>query len=687
MQQNVQQVSRAIALGVVLVLAGAGAGMICFPIYSFMGAGIALGAGGLLCLGLLFLTCYRLDLPEGKAFDEAASAYFHALVPEAAQNPQAFASRIKRVTNQSTWYSALLFLSALEASAGIVAVALSYSGTIRPALYAVAGLVAILGILGRSLFVKIDDPDYPAEMIADAAAWPALNRILEEVRAALGARQIHRVVVVPGEGCSVSSTANRFGLGSRNTMEIGLYLPAVLSEDELRALFAHELNHISNKDTLIGFKSTLNRIRWKAMRDQAMEKSFITRVLFGGFAEYYYQTLTVHHAAVGKPHEFLADSRAVILVGSEAFASMLYKAHYLSEFMGDGVDFNKLKDASDIPADYYSADLARLTTETPEKKTDFDQRLREGTSGDFDTHPSFAERLSAAGATDFDYQVSLSPETPIRGELARRLPYYDELWNEHMLKEWESYQQEQADARQTVEKFNGALSDVDDCFEYAMALETLGRYEDALAFYDRMEQSEFASPVLTFRRGLCHLALEKDEGMELIRKAAEENPYLVEGAMDLVYGYLASRGRFEELEKSREWFEDKSEVLDRLNQEQGGISKGDTLLPVELDSDMKARLDEKFFALKRISNVYFLRKHVRLADMGPLFVGFETGIYDANKKDTAKVSEVIEEFLPELGFEGYAVYPYEGNVLLFTRTFLDISGARIYSRREYKKQS
>lgn len=687
MQQNVQKVSRAIALGVVLVLAGAGAGIFCFPIYSFMGAGIALGAGGLLCLGLLFLTCYRLDLPDGKAFDEAATAYFHALVPEAAKNPRAFAARIKRVTNQSTWYSVLLFVAALEASAGIVAVALSYSGTIRPALYAVAGLVAILGILGRSLFVKIDEPDYPSEMVADTAAWPALLRLLEEVRAALGARPIHRLVVVPGEGCSVSSTANPFGFGSRNTMELGLYLPAVLEEDELRALFAHELNHISNKDTLIGFKSTLNRVRWKAMRDQAMEKNFITRVLFGGFAEYYYQTLTVHHAAVGKPHEFLADSRAVGLAGPEAFASMLYKAHYLSEFMGDGIDFSKLTDASGIPSDYYSADLRRLTSETPSEKAAFDQRLRDGKSGDFDTHPSFAERLEAAGAPGFDYNVSLAPGTAIRGELTRSLPYYDHLWKAHMLKEWESYQEEQEDARHIVEKFDGALSDADDCFEYAMALETLRRYEDALAFYDRMEKTEFASPVLTFRRGLCHLALDRDEGLDLVRKAAEENPYLVEGAMDLVYGYLASRGRFEELEKSREWFEGKSEVLDQLNREQSGISKGDTLLPVALDADMKARLGEKFFGLKRVSNVYFLCKDVQLADMGPLFVGFETGVYDANKKDTAKVSEVIEEFLPELGFEGYAVYPYEGNVLLFTRTFLDISGARIYSRRETKKQS
>lgn len=687
MQQNVQKVSRTIVLGVVLVLAGAGAGIFCFPIYSFMGAGIALGTGGLLGLGVLFLTCYRLDLPEGKAFDDAATQYFHKLVPEAAKNPQAFAGRIKRVTNQSTWYSALLFVSALEASAGIVAVALSYSGTIRPALYAVAGLVAILGILGRSLFVKLDEPDYPPEMVADPAAWPTLLRLLEEVRAAMGARPIHQLVVVPGEGCSVSSTANRFGLGGRNTMELGLYLPAVLSEDELRALFAHELNHISNKDTLIGFKSQLNRIRWKAMRDQAMEKHFIIRVLFGGFAEYYYQTLTVHHAAVGKPHEFLADSRAVGLAGPESFASMLYKVHYLSEFMGDGIDFNQLKDASGIPSDYYSADLRRLASETPEKKAGFDQRLRDGKSGDFDTHPSFAERLAAAGATGFDYSVSLTPGTKVQEELARSLPYYDNLWKTHMLKEWESYQEEQAEARQIVQKFDGALTDVDDCFEYAMALETLRRYEDALAFYDRMEQTEFASPVLTFRRGLCHLALDRDEGMDLIRKAAEENPYLVEGAMDLVYGYLASRGRFEELEKSREWFEDKSEVLDRLNQEQSGISKGDTLLPVALDADVKARLAEKFFGLKRVSNVYFLRKDVQLADRGPLFVGFETGIYDANKKDTAKVSEIIEEFFPELGFEGYAVYPYEGNVFLFTRTFLDVAGARIYSRREYKKQS
>jgi len=684
MIRNAKIMKTAMLAACALFLISLGIGVFCILSFSIKTASIVILVGGLLSLALLFAACYLLNTREDEETQKDDYEFFQSLVPEANKNPEKFGAKLGRLTSQSTQYIALLIAVSLEAATGVIVLSLYVSISARISFYIALGLLTIVFLLIRSLFVKVEDIEYPSEMIATLQNWPELLGIVSRVQKSVDARPIHRVAVVPGDGCSVSSKSNSLGFNVKNTLQIGHYLLGFCDEEEMKALLAHEFSHISNKDTLIGFKFYANQVRWEQLSARAARQNFIIRILFGEFAFYYSKNLSIYHAALGKALEYHADQRGVSLTSPEVFARMLYKVLYLSNFRG-GVSLPEINEASQIPVDFYTQDFARLRNGLDAGKTAFDQHLASSVSMEFDSHPSFVERLSKVNMDAFSYEIQLNPSTPLQKECDAQLPYYDDLWFSSITEEWNDYKEGQTEAQKIVDAYQKDFKNEEACWEYGIALEQLGKYPEAIAFYDEMKLNYPINFTIDFRKGLCLLSLDNEEGLTLLKESANQDPYLIEGALDIIYDYLMSHNQQDTFEEYRAWFEDRSKVLNQLQKESRGIEGGDVLMPVDLDSAMQQAVIQGFSTQKRVSAVYFLQKEVKVAGTSPLLVGFETGIYDANQKDTDAVAEIMNELSPQVGFDSYVVYPYEGNVMLFLKTFLDIDGAKIYTKKMAKE--
>jgi len=282
---------------------------------------------------------------------------------------------------------------------------------------------------------------------------------------------------------------------------------------------------------------------------------------------------------LGKALEYHADLRGVSLTSPEVFARMLYKVLYLSNFRGD-VSLAEIAEASQIPVDFYTQDFARLRKGLNSEKTAFDQRLASSVSMEFDSHPSFQERMSRVAADAFSYEINLEPSAPLQKECDAQLPYYDALWFDSIMEEWNEYKKGQVEAQKIADEYHKDFKNEEACWQYGMALEQLGKHPEAIEFYNEMKLNYPTNFTIDFRKGICLLSQENEEGLTLLKESANQDPYLIEGALDMIYDYLMSHNKQDAFEEYRAWVEERSKVLKQLQKEERGIRVGVILVQV-----------------------------------------------------------------------------------------------------------
>ncbi|QYX76516.1 M48 family metallopeptidase [Streptomyces akebiae] len=105
--------------------------------------------------------------------------------------------------------------------------------------------VALADAAYRTIFLTTDTPE--DEVLADVGQAPQLYGLVQEVAAELGTEPPSIIRFTTNANAAVIETDTRFiGLGEGNRcLVIGLPLLAVLTQDQLRAVLAHELAHFS----------------------------------------------------------------------------------------------------------------------------------------------------------------------------------------------------------------------------------------------------------------------------------------------------------------------------------------------------------------------------------------------------------------------------------------------------------
>ena len=264
---------------------------------------------------------------------------------------------------------------------------------------AVVALFLIFSIL-RSVLFRVP---LPPGMVVQKADYPYLYELVESLRKPMKLRR-HKLEILVDWDCNAYAFSRpAFGLMGPATHHIGLSLPllASLSEDQLKAVLAHELAHFSRMHS--GFTSWVSRMQttWVLLLER-LQKNRITGFPYRAFYRWYVRRLSAYTTVLRRHNEFEADRLAAEVVGKRALAQALLRMELRKSLVIDDhwreIWRNALID--EVPVDQA---VSRLLIRLEREHLDPEEALGElrwalGEHTEFcDSHPSLSDRLQALG--------------------------------------------------------------------------------------------------------------------------------------------------------------------------------------------------------------------------------------------------------------------------------------------------
>ncbi len=195
------------------------------------------------------------------------------------------------------------------------------------------GSIVVAAVLLRELALAIFDRDEDPVRIPFSygrEALPDLFRLVDEVAAAVGTRGVERVLVTPSQEFGVFDApapgALAFLRRRRRHLVVGLPYVYSLSLDELRAVIAHELGHLT-----LGHQ-TITRFTWHFIRRIAGRLETLREAEFWMLNPLYWSSrvsLAVFEAIYHpwwRLQEYDADRRSALAVGANHAVAGLRRA-------------------------------------------------------------------------------------------------------------------------------------------------------------------------------------------------------------------------------------------------------------------------------------------------------------------------------------------------------------------------
>ena len=150
---------------------------------------------------------------------------------------------------------------------------------------------------------------------------PLLSTV-DEIARKVGAPRVHRIFV--GRAHNATALQARYGWipWRRNTLILGYPLLATLTTDQMRAVIAHELAHLTHAHGR--FSGWVHRTRrmWVQLLDMLeRHRSVPVHVYF--LYRFYVPRLSRHAATVSRQHEVIADRLAADVAGAHVAAQAL----------------------------------------------------------------------------------------------------------------------------------------------------------------------------------------------------------------------------------------------------------------------------------------------------------------------------------------------------------------------------
>ena len=138
----------------------------------------------------------------------------------------------------------------------------------------------------------------------------------------MGAPRVHRVLVTDVPNASAGQLPRAGVFWPINTLTVGYPLLATLSVDQMRAVIAHELAHITHAHGRFSSWVHRTRMSWVRLLDVLERHQSVPAHVYFLF-RFYVPRLHVLAAAVSRRQERLADRLAADLTGPEVAAQAL----------------------------------------------------------------------------------------------------------------------------------------------------------------------------------------------------------------------------------------------------------------------------------------------------------------------------------------------------------------------------
>jgi Zn-dependent protease with chaperone function len=326
---------------------------------------------------------------------------------EAKNNPEKYKRKVGLFAALGYIFVFTLIAIVLVCIAGLVAFILLRNGSGGGAFWiAKLGtfLVVFCWMLITALWIKFPPPEGKRITRQD---YPEVFLELDDLQNKLDTIPIHEVILINDLNAFVVQTPRLGILGwHKNTLALGLELMLVLDREEMRAVIAHELGHLSGNHSK--FSGWIYRVRqtWSNLIDKFEEKSSWGKIIIKKFFFWYVPRFDAYSFALRRQNEFEADAASAELTNAHVTARALLKvnvfATYLKQFYWD--KFFKQADLDPIPEkmayagfakalknlDLPEDDLNKIQLNAIEVETDYE-----------DTHPALRDRLATLNMSEY----------------------------------------------------------------------------------------------------------------------------------------------------------------------------------------------------------------------------------------------------------------------------------------------
>ncbi len=467
-------------------------------------------------------------------------------------------------------------------------------------------------MLIRSLYVRLDPPDGRRLQRREA---PRLFAMIDEIRERLGIGPIRSVLLIYDMNAAIVETP-RFGgfFGWRRHLMIGLPMLLVHPVEEIQAILAHELGHLSGKHGRVSAWSWRVRVTWaRVLESLEHQRDFGSRTL-KRLVHWYFDRMMPVTLVQARTQEHAADQFAAEIAGKETAARALAWSAVATTLIDerfwtplwDRVD--EMPDPPRNPID----DLTRRRAEflAPPYDEALSTELAKATALD-DTHPALRERLQRIGHARPALALSASSaaETLLGRTTSALIAECDQAWREGVTPLWRERHKELQQSHKELADTTDDVSSLDDERKHkrAQSLAELGRNDEALAIYEHLATNP-ADARAAFHMGRILVQRGDLSGIDHLSRAMENDWQLVLPSCDLAYEALRKRGRERDAEAWSERARQQYENIADAQAEAGRIDANDELLPTNLPDETQQQIVSLCTSAGWIKNVWIARK-------------------------------------------------------------------------------
>lgn len=519
-----------------------------------------------------------------------------------------------------------LVLAGLLALIGLVVLFIVYSNRINGYIIKLAILLLVPAwAIVRSLWVTFPPPQ---GLKVNRRQVPHLFALVDELTTKLQAPRFHNILLNQQFNAGVVQIP-RLGIfgWQQNYLLLGLPLMQSLSVEQLKAVLAHELGHLSGNHSR--FAAWIYRMRktWMQIYERLHQSDREgAAVLFNRFLDWYWPAFNAYSFILARMNEYEADRCAAQLAGAKTAAEALINVEVKARFLESSfwTDIHKqVEHQVEPPDNVYSSMLTVLHSPIAEEKNKqwLEQALAQKTNN-ADTHPCLTDRLKSLGYSTAKAQklgkpatIEISAAEHLLGTALQQFAtQFNGEWKEAVSTPWRqryAYIKETQDELEALEQKSQiqTLSEQEVWARACYTLELRGDeaalplLQDLLKNYPDHAQANYT---------LGQILLQKAEkaGIAYIEKAIVKRMDWVIDGCDLVYSFLRQQGQTEEAERYRERADQHYQLLLKGQQERSRVLDSDTFKPHTLEGSEVKELKQQLADYPQVKEAYLVEKVV-----------------------------------------------------------------------------
>jgi len=487
-------------------------------------------------------------------------------------------------------------------------------------------LAIVVWILLKAIWVRFEEP---TGYVLEKKRFPKLFAAIDELRQQLDSQPIHQVILTPELNAAVVQTP-RLGIfgWQKNTLIIGLELLLILSAEEMRAVLAHELGHLSGNHSRFNAWIYRVRIMWQKVMDEFEHSQSFGAKLLQRFFYWYVPRFSAYSFALARSNEYEADAISVELTDKQTATRALVNVYASSPHIDEHYWASYFKKADHMPEPDHAPyeGLVHFMTENKIAQADMIARIKqamEDTTSYADTHPSLKDRIDSIGG---------EPVLPEPARISAAREWFGDQYKP-VLKQFDNdwYTQNKDDWRERYEYVKGSLAKLEnyasqdmaqlndkDLWQFGVLSLEFKTDEDALSVFRNYKQRNPDDPDGSYMIGQI-LYRKDDEACLAEFDHAVQNDSLKVNACEYAYYYLLNHDREQEAEKWRVMAQQQIDINHAAQLERSEATVADVYEAPELNDEINA-ISQQLLQHPKVKKLWVAKKVLQHYPEHPVYV-------------------------------------------------------------------